>query len=146
MKPKAQSNNKIQFPLSYLIFVCTITPFDRAEGDPSKLTSPNECTPRPRNIRYSIVDYKTLALIDIVFHRVHSKWREYVFSPTYVGPLVPLLHILKWRSFFIKTHLRRALVPFFHTSDKPIAFKLTSFIEIHFLRRDTPPRRNTPPP
>ena len=52
---------------------------------------------------------------------------------------MPLLHILKYRSFYIKTLLRRALVPLFHTSDKPIAFKLTSFIETHFLRRDTPP-------
>ena len=51
---------------------------------------------------------------------------------------MPLLHILKYRSFYIKTLLRRALVLLFRTSDKPMAFKLTSFIETHFLRRDTP--------
>ena len=44
---------------------------------------------------------------------------------------MPLLHILK-------THLRRALVPLFHTSNEPIVFKLTLSVAISLLRRNTP--------
>lgn len=53
-------------------------------------------------------------------------------SEIYGGPLVaPLLHILK-------THLRRALVLLFHTSNEPIVFKLTLSVAISLLRRNTP--------
>ena len=44
---------------------------------------------------------------------------------------MPLLHILK-------THLRRALVPLFHTSNEPIILKLTLSVAISLLRRNTP--------
>lgn len=33
---------------------------------------------------------------------------------------MPMLHILKHRCLYIKTHLRRALVPIFYTSNEPI--------------------------
>ena len=51
---------------------------------------------------------------------------------------MPLLHILKQCCLYIKTHLRRALVSIFHTSNKPIVFKLTLSVGISLLRRNTP--------
>ena len=50
---------------------------------------------------------------------------------------MPLLHILKQRCLYIKTHLRRALVPLFRTSNKPSAFKMTLSVEISRLRRNS---------
>ena len=51
---------------------------------------------------------------------------------------MPLLHILKHRCLYIKTHLRRALIPIFYTSNEPIVFSLTLSVEISLLRTNSP--------